>query len=60
MLITCLAAAALNVATACAPSTVSPRVDHGKLAWFEGSFEDLLAKAKTDKKIVFIDFWADW
>jgi thiol:disulfide interchange protein len=35
-------------------------VDHGKLSWFEGSFEALLEKAEAEGKILFLDFWADW
>jgi hypothetical protein len=63
MLFTSLAVAALlaspanSAATAAAPVVVG---DHGKVAWFEGSFEAALAKAKADKKIVFLDFWTSW
>ena len=32
----------------------------GKLPWFEGSFEELLARAEETGKGVFIDFWAPW
>jgi thioredoxin-like negative regulator of GroEL len=34
--------------------------EHGRLDWFDGSFEQALAKAKAEKKILFIDFWAGW
>lgn len=34
--------------------------DHGRLDWFPGTFEEALAKAKQENKIVFIDFWASW
>ena len=64
MLITFLAAAALMAppATATSPGAASaaPAGDHGKVAWFEGTFEDVLAKAKAEKKIVFLDFWTSW
>lgn len=36
------------------------RADHGKLTWFEGSFDALLAEAKKSNKLVFIDFWTTW
>lgn len=64
MLIISIAVAALMTppaaasSHAAAPSAVSS--DHGKLAWFEGSFEDVLAKAKASNKIVFLDFWTSW
>ena len=35
-------------------------VDHGKLNWFEGSWKELLAKAASEKKIVFLDFFTKW
>jgi thiol-disulfide isomerase/thioredoxin len=58
MLLTTLAAAALLAPAT--PPTPGPLDDHGKLAWFEGSFEELMAKAKEEDKIVFLDFWTDW
>jgi len=30
------------------------------LDWFEGSFEDLLAKAKEEQRPIFLHFWAKW
>ena len=30
------------------------------LAWFEGSYADLLGEATRTKQLVFLDFWADW
>ena len=30
------------------------------LTWFEGSFEELMSEARASKKIVFLDFWAEW
>lgn len=46
-------------------ATVEPRMrlepgDHGRLDWFQGTFEEALAKAKKEQKLVFIDFWASW
>jgi hypothetical protein len=68
MLLTSIAIAALMAPpTIAAAPDASPSAhpaaapgEHGKLAWFEGSFEEALAKAKTDKKLVFIDFWTSW
>jgi hypothetical protein len=34
--------------------------DHGKLPWYEGTYTELLAKAKAEKKIIFLDFWTEW
>lgn len=34
--------------------------EHGKLPWFQGTFEELLAEAAKTKKLVFMDFWTDW
>jgi thioredoxin-related protein len=33
---------------------------HGRLDWFQGSFDELLAEAKREGRIVFLDFWANW
>ena len=30
------------------------------LEWFEGTFEELMSEARASKKIVFLDFWAEW
>lgn len=30
------------------------------IKFFQGTFEDVLSKAKTEKKIVFVDFFATW
>lgn len=43
---------------ASAGSTLSE--DHGKLAWFQGSYEDALKEAKAKNKMVFIDLWTTW
>jgi thioredoxin-related protein len=34
--------------------------EHGKLAWFNGSFDDAVREASRTKKLVFIDFWTTW
>lgn len=47
----------LALAQADAPQDAPPK---GKLPWFEGSFEELLARAEETGKGVFIDFWAPW
>jgi hypothetical protein len=65
MLITTFALAALALpasAPAAAPSAAAATTldDHGKLPWFEGTYEELLAKAKAEDKIIFLDFWTSW
>jgi thioredoxin-related protein len=42
-----------------APRTAS-LAGHGKLTWFQGSFDDLVRQATQSKKIIFIDFWTTW
>ena len=37
-----------------------PPNDHGKLPWFEGTYAELLAKAKEERKPIFLDFWTEW
>lgn len=32
----------------------------GKLEWFEGSWEELLAEAKKSERLIFLDFYAEW
>ena len=57
MLLTTIALAGL----ALPPATPAPTaVDHGKLAWFDGTWDELLAEAERSNKIIFLDFWADW
>ena len=34
--------------------------DHSQLPWFEGTWDELLAKAKAEDKLVFVDFWTEW
>jgi thioredoxin-like negative regulator of GroEL len=59
-----LAIASLLSANPVAPSpAVRPGItteEHGKLDWFQGSFEEALAQAKTSNKLVFVDFWTTW
>ncbi len=47
-----------SLAPSAAPATAP--LGGGKVAWFEGSYADALAKAKAEKKLIFIDFWTDW
>jgi len=70
MLLTTLAVATLWTAPplAGAPAAgagvaIEPRGgggDHGKIPWFQGSFEEALAQAKASKKLIFVDFWTSW
>ena len=57
MLFSLLAAAAL-VAPAETPAPAAE--DHGAITWFEGTYEEALAKAAAEDRLVFIDFWTDW
>ena len=41
-------------------SPILPPTDHGRLPWFEGTYEAALEKAATENKLVFIDFWTEW
>lgn len=58
------AANAPTVDLAPAPTHVaaaaSAALEHGKLDWFQGSFDALLAEAARTKKIIFVDFWTSW
>ena len=64
MLIHLLAAALCSPAQA--PTVPQPAAalacvaQHGELNWFPGSYEEALARAASEKKIVFIDFWTKW
>lgn len=65
MLLTTLAVAALFTSPAAAPeapalANTTIVEGHGKIAWFTGTYEEALAKAKAENKIVFIDFWTTW
>jgi len=52
---------ALSLAALCTPAQddIRPPV-HGRLDWFQGSFDELLAEADRTDRIVFLDFWANW
>ncbi len=56
MLIATIAIAPLALASAASPTAD----DHGSLPWFEGSYEELMAKAQEENKLVFLDFWTGW
>lgn len=60
MFLTACALAALSVPAAV--PAAAPAIDdgHGKLDWFEGTFEELLAESAKSEKIIFLDFWTDW
>ena len=59
---TLAALSALTVAQTPAPSPAPiARSDEAReLPWFEGSWDELLAKAKEENRIVFVDFWTSW
>ena len=43
------------------PLALYPVVEHhGKLEWFDGSYEDALAQAAVSEQVVFVDFWTEW
>lgn len=42
------------------PTALTCADSHGKLNWFEGTYEEALAKAASENKIVFMDFWTEW
>jgi tetratricopeptide (TPR) repeat protein len=33
---------------------------HGKIKWFEGTYQELLAKAAEEDKVIFLNFYTDW
>lgn len=33
---------------------------HGRLDWFKGTWDELLAEAKRSDRIIFVDFWTEW
>ena len=45
------------LATALAIPTTA---DHGKIDWFEGTFEQALQEAAEADRLLFIDFWTEW
>ena len=57
MLLSLLAATVLCAPVSAAPSAT---LDHGQVDWFEGTYEEALAKAAEEERLVFIDFWTDW
>ena len=56
-----LSSIVLEPTSAPAPVPVNAAIaeEHGKLPWFKGSFEELLAEAKAKQKIIFIDLWRE-
>lgn len=34
--------------------------DRERLPWFEGTFEELMARAKSSDKLVFLNLWTEW
>jgi hypothetical protein len=34
--------------------------DREHLPWFDGTFKELMARAKSSDKLVFLSFWTDW
>jgi len=60
MWITTLALATLSSPATPLLVTEPTRDDHGKLAWFEGSYKNAIRAAKTEDKLVFVDFWTTW
>ena len=42
------------------PVRPAPAADHGKVKWFEGTYEQALAEAAAKKQLVFVDFWTEW
>jgi len=61
MLTTPLALAALFLAAPRAPLPAPPVVCEmqGKVDWFEGTFDEALARAASSKKLVFLEFWSE-
>lgn len=39
------------------PAAPPAAAAHGKVAWFGGTFEEALAKAKSENKVVYVDLW---
>lgn len=39
------------------PAPTAARAAHGKLDWFQGSFDDLLDAARRSGRPIFLDFW---
>lgn len=34
--------------------------ESGNVSWFQGTFDDALAKGHEEGKLIFVDFYADW
>jgi thioredoxin 1 len=64
MLLTILAAVAMSTPPAATAPVEKPAIvvaeEHGKIPWFTGTFDEAVAKAKAEKKLIFIDFWTTW
>jgi len=58
MLLSLLAATVL--AAPAAPVRPVEPGGHGKIEWFQGTYEAALSKAAEEDRLVFIDFWTDW
>lgn len=43
-----------------ASSITAEHPDRGRVAWFEGSYEEALAEAARSDRILFLDFWTSW
>ncbi len=41
-----------------AAQSIDPK--QGRLAWFQGTWQECLAEAVKSRRIVFLDFWMDW
>src|SRR6185436_15307371 len=49
--------AALLPITAAARPVAAVENTHGKIPWFTGTFEEALARAKAENKVLFVDLW---
>lgn len=52
-----LSPSALETSPAAPPKAAE---SHGKIPWFQGTFDEALARAASEKKLVFVDFWTTW
>ncbi len=41
-------------------SAESAELPGGEIPWFKGSYEALMANAKLEGKLVFLNFWTEW
>ena len=44
----------------CLPTDDAMVAERGRVQWFEGSWNELLARARERDQVVFVDFWAEW